>query len=274
MERRPVRLILVPYLNGDPSTGAAMGPRALAPALEEALDVAAVETIERSEGIDDEAAACFDINRSLAAAVAATVGEGQLPVVVTGNCHSQQAVLAGLAPNRPHLAWLDCHPDLNTPNTTSSGFFDGYGLAMCTGRCWRTLCASVPGHRDIEDERVLLIGARDIDPGEGELLEASGITQIPPERVGEVGAAIQALSPAGLSIHLDLDVLEPSEARANQFTISPGISGEQLRAANGDLLAAAPVAAFTFSAYDPAVDPGGKVIEVASAVAALLATSE
>ena len=116
--------------------------------LREELDVATVDTIERGDGIEDEAAACFDINRKLAASVATAVGEGQLPVVVTGNCHSQQGVLAGLGPVKPDLAWLDCHPDINTPDTTSSGFFDGYGLAMCTGRCWGTLCATVPGHRD------------------------------------------------------------------------------------------------------------------------------
>jgi arginase len=270
MPRRPVRLILVPYLNGNPTRGAALGPAALAPSMQEELDVAEVVTIERGEGIDDEAAASFDINRSLAAAVAAAAGDGHLPVVLTGNCHSQQGVLAGLAPARPDLAWLDCHPDFNTPDTTSSGFFDGYGLAMCTGRCWRTLCAGVPGHRDVEDERVLLIGARDIDPGEDALLEESAIVQIPPERIDEAGAAAEALGSAALSVHLDLDVLEPSEARANHFTISPGISGEELQTAIAGLLAAAPTAAFTFSAYDPAVDPDGKVVDIARNVAKLL----
>jgi arginase len=202
------------------------------------------------------------------------VGEGQLPVVLTGNCHSQQGVLAGLAPARPDLAWLDCHPDFNTPDSTGSGFFDGYGLAMCTGRCWQTLCASVPGHRNIEDERVLLIGARDIDPGEDRLLEESSIVQIPPERVGEVGGTAEGMGSAGLSIHLDLDVLEPSEARANSFAISPGISGEELRTAIAVLLAAAPTAAFTFSAYDPAVDPEDKVVDIARSVARILAGKE
>ena len=118
---------------------------------------------------------------------------------------------------------------------------------------------------------MLLIGARDIDPGEGEILAASRIAQIPPDRIAEVGAAAGALGSTGLSIHLDLDVLEPTEARANSFTISPGISGSELETAIAVLLAAAPVAAFTFSAYDPACDPEGKVVEIAGAVAALLA---
>ena len=233
--------------------------------------MAAVETVERGDGIYDEAAACFDINRRLAASVGAAVAAGRLPVVVTGNCHSQQGVLAGLGPAKPDLAWLDCHPDINTPETTTSGFFDGYGLAMCTGRCWRALCETVPGHRPLADERVLLIGARDIDPGEGEILAASAITQIPSDRIDEVGSAAGTLGSDGLSIHLDLDVLEPTEARANSFTISPGISGEDLQAVVGDLLAAAPTAAFTFSAYDPSVDPEGKVVGIARNVAGLIA---
>jgi len=67
-----------------------------------------------------------------------------LPVVLTGNCHSQQAVVAGLGTDHLRLVWLDWHGDFNTPETTETGYFDGYGLAMVVGDCWQTLCATVP----------------------------------------------------------------------------------------------------------------------------------
>ena len=37
------------------------------------------------------------------------------------------------------IIWFDAHADFNTPETSRSGFLDGMGLAILTGRCWRRL---------------------------------------------------------------------------------------------------------------------------------------
>jgi len=99
-------------------------------------------------------------------------------VVLTGNCHSQQAVIAGVGSGGLGLVWMDCHADFHTPETTESGYFDGYGLAMVVGDCWQTLCATVPGFVALREENVVLVGVRDMEAGERERLERSAIRRI------------------------------------------------------------------------------------------------
>ncbi|MGI8721069.1 MAG: arginase family protein [Geodermatophilaceae bacterium] len=43
------------------------------------------------------------------------------------------------------VVWFDAHGDLNTPETTTSGFLDGMPLAALTGHWWTGLAASIPG---------------------------------------------------------------------------------------------------------------------------------
>lgn len=129
-------------------------------------------------GYGVQVAACFDLNRGLAGEVAEAQAAGVLPVVLTGNCHSQQAVIAGVGSGGLGLVWMDCHADFHTPETTESGYFDGYGLAMVVGDCWQTLCATVPGFVALREENVVLVGVRDMEAGERERLERSAIRRI------------------------------------------------------------------------------------------------
>ena len=61
--------------------------------------------------------------------MAAARADGVLPVILTGNCHSQQAVVAGLGTEGLGLVWLDCHGDFNTPETTDLANVIGDSLA-------------------------------------------------------------------------------------------------------------------------------------------------
>lgn len=109
-------------------------PLALAQRAAAVIDTDDVRRISLIEPRTTEVAACFDLNRQLAGEVAAARADG-VPVVLTGNCHSQQAVVAGLGTEGLGLVWLDCHADFTTPETTETGYFDGYGLAMVVGEC-------------------------------------------------------------------------------------------------------------------------------------------
>ncbi len=111
---------------------------------------------------------------------------GRLAVVLTGNCHTQQAVVAGLGSEELGLIWLDCHADFHTPDTTTSRFFDGQALSMVVGDCWTSLCATVPGFTPLPEDRVVLVGARDFDGGERERLATSAIAYVEPGRLEEL----------------------------------------------------------------------------------------
>lgn len=248
-------LIVVPYALGREGVGMGAGPLVLREDVEAVLRPAAVRRIALGEPFGNEVGACFDLNRQVAAAVGGARERGALPVVLTGNCHTQQAVAAGLAPEGLGLVWLDCHADFHTPETTPTGFFDGCALAMTVGHCWAALCATVPGFAPVAEDRVVLGGGRDAEESELERLAASGIVRVEEARIAELEPR------AGrTSLHLDLDVLDPGTVgRANRYATPGGLSAGALAAAVAAVRERTRIEAVTISAYDPAHDPQGGV---------------
>jgi arginase len=260
------RVICVPYVVGREAEGMGAGPLALAQPAAEALATDDVRRVSLSAPRTTEVAACFDLNRGLAAEVTAAQADGVLPVVLTGNCHSQQAVIAGLGSDGLGLVWMDCHGDFHTPETTESGYFDGYGLAMVVGACWQTLCATVPGFAPLPEEDVVLVGVRDMEAGERERLERSAIRRVGAGEIRRLADEVDGLPAGRVSLHVDLDVLDPAYGRANQYAAPPGLTPDELIAAVSTVARDRELAALTFSAYDPSYDEDGTVREVALAV--------
>lgn len=259
-----VELIVVPYVLGREGVGMGAGPLALEAEAIATLRPERVARIGLSAPFGNEVGACFDLNRQVARAVAGARERGALPVVMTGNCHTQQAVVAGLGVDGLALVWLDCHADFHTPETTPTGFFDGTALAMTVGDCWRELCASVPGFAPLPAARVVLAGARDVEPGERRRLEASGIAVLGAGEIRALPATVP--DPGRISLHVDLDVLDPDRARANEHAVGPGLEPDELLAAVGAVAARGSLAALTLSAYDPAFDVTGSVRRTAIAI--------
>ena len=253
------RVLCVPYRVGREAEGMGAGPLALARPAAMVLATDDVRRLSLTEPRTTEVAACFDLNRELAGEVAAARAEGVVPVVLTGNCHSQQAVVAGLGTDGLGLVWLDCHGDFNTPETTETGYFDGYGLAMVVGDCWRTLCGTVPGFVPLPEDRVLLVGVRDTEAGEHERLDRSAIHRVDAREIGRLADQLESLRAERISLHIDLDVLDPAYGRANEYAVAPGITPDELIAAVRAVARHRPLAAVTLSAYDPAYDEDGRV---------------
>jgi arginase len=228
-----------------------------------------VERIGLGRSVRQRDRRVLDLNRQVARAVARRARARRAPVVLTGTAHTQQAVVAGTGTDGLGLVWLDCHADFHTPETTPSGFFDGQGLSMVVGDCWRALCATVPGFTALPADRVVLAGARDVDAGERERLARSGVVELAPGEIGRLGETL----PAGerVSLHLDLDVLDPSSGRANGFAVPPGLDRDELLGAVRAVAAQRELAALTLSAYDPSFDDGGLVHGIALDVLRLVA---
>ena len=175
--------------------------------------------------------------------------EGTFPVLTASDCTICMATLPAVVEREPeaHVAWLDAHGDFNTPDTTPSGFLGGMCLAAACGR-WDA--EGWPG--TVDPERVHLLGARDLDPGEQREAEAAGLRAEPPEGVP-------------VYVHLDTDVLDPSVMRA-QFAVPGGWSLERLGAQLAEIAATCTVLGLEVTALeDAAVAP-----RVAEAIAPLL----
>jgi arginase len=273
-----VRILTVPYDSGVRRVRMGLGPeRLLARGLPATLanrgHEPAVETIEIPEASPPlEVGNAFRLNRLLAERVRAAVAAGSFPVVLAGNCNTAAGTLAGIGPERTGVLWLDSHGDLNSPETTGSGFFDGMALAMVTGRCWSTLAAGIPGFLPVPDRQVVLAGARDLDAAEEALLAASeiGVVSAHSLRGGsetfERTFSALAARVRRLYVHIDLDVLDRDEARANQFAAPGGPTTSELSEVLRAVGARVPVAAVAVTAYDPTFDPEGDAADAALAL--------
>lgn len=264
-----VTVVAVPYHLGHYAVGMGAGPdRLLDAGLAEALrergheiDVSHVELESQS----NEVAALFATAGLVAREVSSAVERGAFPLVLSGNCFCALGVVAGLG-TEAGVVWLDAHADFNTADATTSGFQDGMGLAILTGTGWQALRETIPGYRVVPGRDVVLAGARDLSPGEAERLEASEVTWLATGAVGErlgPAAAELARRARGVYLHLDLDVLDPSEGRANEYAVADGLTAAETEAAVRAVADSVPVLAASVTAYDPALDPSGSLAETA-----------
>ncbi len=249
--------ILVPYHFGSLRLGTGAGPEALAAnGVLTGLPVSATTTITVESQAWSEIQQCIAIDAALAAAARKACEGGDVPVVFSGNCHACLGSLAGIG-GQAAIVWFDAHGDVNTPETTETGYFDGMALATALGWCWTNLARQIPGFAAAEERDVLLAGGRDLDRGERVRLRRSNVRHyLPPALTDGPDAAFTAAIAAGgrakrAYIHLDLDVIDPSELWANQFKVPGGVSVVWLEAALRDVRAHYEIAGVGVSAYDP-----------------------
>lgn len=215
----------------------------------------------------------FELARGVAAAVHEAGANGAFPLVLSGNCGpAALGSVAGLAAPAVVL-WFDAHGDFNTPETTVGGFLDGMALAALTGRCWTQLSAALPGFRAVPEDSVALIGARDLDPLEAAALDASAVRRLDPGQVrAKLPAVLAALGDAAPAayLHLDLDVLDPSEGRVNPYAAPGGLSRRDVEWAMAAIGKSLPLRAGSLTALDPASDVTGEACEAALRLAVAL----
>jgi arginase len=152
------------------------------------------------------------------------LGGSNVPLILAGDCSIAATTLPAALGYRPdaRVLWLDAHGDFNTPETTTSGYLGGMGLAAACGRWDPGL-----GAGRIDPASVVLAGVRDLDSPEREALERSEVTVIGASPVETLVAATNALDGAPVYIHLDLDVIDPEDFPA-QFPAPGGLRPEKL----------------------------------------------
>jgi len=118
--------------------------------------------------------------------------------VLSGDCTTSLGTVAGLqrVGLDPAIVWLDAHGDLQTMETTASGYLGGMPLRILLGYRPELIAESL-GLRAVREERVVLVGARDLDPPEMLYLERAVVHR---REVAELSA--DALPGGPLYLHL------------------------------------------------------------------------
>ena len=272
MTPRRARILIVPYDSGQRGFRMGAGPKQLMRnGLAERVarlgfDVTVEEIEPSGSPPHPEIATAFELARIISDRVHAAQQAGEIPLVFSGNCNTSLGTVSGLDPKSRGVIWFDAHGDFNTPDTTIGGFLDGMALAALTGRCWKGPAATIARFEPVPDENVIQLGVRHLDPAEEELLRASSIGRAGADASdGDVDVLLDRLSTRveGTYLHLDLDVLDVSEGRANTYACPGGYTREALAKILDRIAKKIPVKAMAVTAYDPAADTDKRVGDAA-----------
>ena len=155
--------------------------------------------------------------------------KGALPLVLGGDHSLAAGSVAATAEfvrreSKPiGLIWVDAHGDMNTPASSSSGNVHGMPLAALLGSEPAELSRIGGFSPKVLPEHTVLIGIRNLDEREKEIVRASRVhvfTMKDIDRAGIASVVEQALAIAGkdtggIHVSFDLDVCDP--------TIAPGV---------------------------------------------------
>ena len=120
------------------------------------------------------------------------------------------------------VLWLDAHADLNTPASSPSGHFHGMVLRTLLGDGPAVLVDRIP--RPLTPSQLCLVGARDLDLPEAELVQSAGIRTAGLEAFADPVQFAREVRRAGFAriyLHLDLDVVNPDDF-ASSLMRTPG----------------------------------------------------
>ena len=146
-------------------------------------------------------------------------------VAATSRCGVSLATLPVVAKYRNDacVVWFDAHADLNTPESSTTGFLGGLALSGPVGLWDSGLGAG------LALENVVLVGQRDMDRYEIELIHSRRVRCVEP-RSNLSTALSRAIAGRPVYVHLDCDVLNPGIVPTD-YAHEGGLSLEDLRVA-------------------------------------------
>lgn len=175
-------------------------------------------------------------------AIADAVARAARPLVLSGDCPTARAAVAGLQRRHRDVAvvWLDAHGDFNTPVISTSGYLGGMAISMLTGRT-PELFDDELGLRPVPEASVVLADARDLDPAERDALTGSQVRRVPADPEA-ITSALDELGGTPVYLHLDIDVIDCAQLPGLRFPSGPGPSLTQIEKCLGAVCATADVA--------------------------------
>src|SRR4051812_32172028 len=204
--------------------------------------------------------------------VARSRAAGFFPLIIGGDCLVSLGAVSGLLdPLNTAVVWIDAHGDFNTPETTISGYLGGMPLACAVGRGLSELREQCKLTAPVPEGNVALIGVRDLDPAEEQLLLASSAALVRgPELENGPAALDRVLQGLGklpqLYLHVDIDVLDPAEAPGVDYPVAGGLHLDALTQIVQHTVGLGNIAALALTAVNPEKDIDERTVIAALAV--------
>lgn len=199
--------------------------------------------------------------------------KGYFPLVLGGDHSVAIGSIAGITRNKKNLGiiWYDAHGDMNTDRTTPSGNIHGMPLAVNIGLGDKELVNLDGRNGKVKPEHIVIIGARDLDEPEKDLIRSTGVTVFTMEHIDRMGIekvieraiAIASNGTDGIHLSLDLDALDPTVAPGVGTAVPGGITFRESRYAMELLSASGYITSMDVVEVNPLLDVQNRTAEVA-----------
>lgn len=176
-----------------------------------------------------------------------------ISIAAISRCAVALATLPVVAKHHPSacIIWFDAHADLNTPEVTVTGYLGGLAFAAPAGMWDSGLGAG------LRLDQIVLVGPRDLDPFEQDLIDRHGIPHIKPGNslAQELRSAIAGRP---VYMHLDCDVLNPGIVPTD-YVHDGGLSLDDMRVCC-EVIAEHEFLGIEIAEFQNAWEPGGDVV--------------
>ena len=174
------------------------------------------------------------VAQELADTVTDALKANEFPLILGGDHSISLGSMTGVT--RLHkdigVLWIDAHADFNTEETTPSGNIHGMILAALAGLGNSRLTGIDGWTPKLNAQRIVIVGARDLDHGERDLLRThhvhvftmSDIDQRGISAVMRDALAIAGMASDGIHLSLDMDALDPVHAPGVGTPVRGGLS--------------------------------------------------
>lgn len=285
-----VSIIGVPLDLGADRRGVDMGPSAMRYAkVREKLETLGYDVDDKGDVLPTRPDSCYPdgsnvkyldeierVNTELCHIVAEEIGKGRFPLVLGGDHSIAIGTISGVLQHKKKLGviWFDAHGDINTVETSPSGNIHGMPVAVSFGLGHERL-TGIGGREVILDpKKFVMIGVRDLDPGEKVLLKKLGVTVYTMHEVDIMGMAkvmekaIELVSAGtdGVHVSFDMDVMDPLHAPGVGTPVFGGLTYRESHLAMELISAANIVTSAEFVEINTVLDHRNQTAKVAVAL--------
>lgn len=208
----------------------------------------------------------IDVTENLAHKVYGSLCSGSFPFIVGGDHSLAAGSVAGVSKffeDDLAVIWIDAHGDINTFDTSPSGNVHGMPLAASMGVGDKSLTDLYFKGVKVKKENVFIIGARDLDQGELQLIDDLNLKVWTMDQVKEIGVdalcqelsdAIKATGVNNLHISFDVDSVDPEHIIGTGTPVPDGFELEGAEKLLESIFETKKVKSMDFVEFNPSLD--------------------
>ncbi|KXZ39112.1 arginase [Alkalithermobacter thermoalcaliphilus JW-YL-7 = DSM 7308] len=214
------------------------------------------------------------VNTNLAHLVNISINNNDFPLIIGGDHSLSIGSIAGVSKAFKNIAviWLDAHADINTHETSPSGNVHGMPLGASMGIGHEDLTNLYYKETKVRPENVFILGARDIDSGEIDLIKEKNINVYSPEKMRKIGIEnlvdfiLDKLKESDVdAIHLsfDMDFIDSSYVPGTGTPVNNGFNVDETKLLLRKLAQTGMIKSMDFVELNTLLDENDKTLNLA-----------